>query len=66
MSDLQKLASAQVLGTQAFKEGKMRVPAHDAELIKLIEGNQVGNPMTLKLLSAWTANWDLANLNNNA
>ncbi len=64
MTTLSKIATAEILGTKAFNNGKLRVPAHDADLIELLRGNEVGNKENLKIIDAWLRNWDLANLRN--
>jgi hypothetical protein len=59
----QKIINAGFLGAIAFKEGKPRVPALDANLMQEIKGLQNGEG--LPLLNMWLQQWDLANLMNN-
>lgn len=56
----QQIFAAEVAGRIAFKEGKKRVPAHDANLMEIISSNQVGE--SIKPMKAWYKGWDTANL----
>ena len=60
MDKIQKVAAAQILGQQAFVNGKPRIPALDSQLLKLLEGTQVGEGIPIS--SAWLKGWDDANL----
>lgn len=55
-----KRAAAEVLGHMAFKNGKTRVPAHDANVLELLKGNKIGEG--IPVLTAWLRGWDNANL----
>lgn len=57
---MSKIATAEVLGTLAFKAGKPRIPALDKDLLALLAGHKVGEG--IPVLNAWLRNWDLANL----
>ena len=54
-----KIAAAQVLGTTAFKNGKIRVAAHDEGFMELIRGMQVGEGAS-HIGMAWIKGWTLA------
>lgn len=56
--DLEAKASA--LGTKAFNEGKGSVPATNPEIMKLLEGLEVGQGKAI--LEAYTKAWQKANL----
>lgn len=49
-------------GKFAFKSGKMRVPAQDVNVLKIIKGNEIGDPMTKAIFKAWFDGWDTENL----
>ena len=49
------------LGKKAFKSGIVRTPVKDKELMKLLEGKEVGEDST-EIMSAWTEAWDKENL----
>ncbi len=51
------LISAKVLGTNAYKDGKQRVPAHDAELMSMI-GND--RDLNISLMKQWIKGWEMA------
>ena len=53
-------AAAQVLGQQAFVNGKMRVFALDQKAVSLLAGNKIGQG--LPIIKAWIRGWDEANL----
>jgi hypothetical protein len=57
---------AKKLGTLAHKNGRKCVPAHDAALLALTrEANpsgEIGHPMTVKILEAWSRAWHTAYL----
>jgi len=57
-----KLDDARELGTKAFEKGIKRVPSLDKDLMKMLEGVQVGDSMTIPIMKAWTNGWDEANL----
>ena len=62
-TQINKVATAEVLGTKAFNEGKKRVFALDKQASELLRGNEIGNPQNSKIMDAWYKNWDLSNLN---
>lgn len=64
MTNSEKILTASILGTTAFKNGTARIPALDSGLDDLMKGNQVGDPMNKKIMNAWLKNWDYANLRN--
>lgn len=55
-----EIATAEILGTIAFNSGKKCIPALDADLMKMMEGKEVGEG--LPLMKAWTKTWHNANL----
>lgn len=57
---INKVATAEVLGNIAFHAGKNRIPCQDKELMKLLEGNKIGEG--IETLKAWERGWDQANL----
>ena len=57
---LERAAAAQILGNIAFKNGSKCVAGNDTELMKLLEGVQVGNGAPI--LKAWIRGWTEANL----
>jgi len=58
----QQINKAQLLGTSANFDGKPCVPALDKELMKMIEGNKVGDKMNILLMQAFVKGRTLANL----
>lgn len=60
-----KVASAQIAGTIAFKEGKKRIPAHDSNVMELLKGQKPGSKTTIRIFNAWLKAWDIANLYSN-
>lgn len=56
----EKIDKAKELGTQAFKDGKKRIPAQDVNLEELLRGLVVGQ--SKPILETWTEAWDKANL----
>jgi len=57
-----EIATAQILGTIAFKNGTPRSPFQDSNLMNLIKGNEVGNPANTQLMLTWIRSWDDANI----
>lgn len=60
-----QILTASVLGTIAYKEGKLRVPAKDSGLLEMIKGRRVGETpdgeaSTIRLMEAWLEAWDNA------
>jgi hypothetical protein len=57
---------AKRLGTLARKNGRKCVPAHDAALLALTRvanpSGEIGHPMTVQILDAWSRAWHTANL----
>ena len=63
MTTQSAIFAASVLGTLAFKEGRKSIPAHDPELLKVIEQHdlkEIGD--CIPILKAWASAWDAANL----
>lgn len=56
-----QIASAEVLGTRAFKDGKKRIPAYDAELCKILASYESTERQSITM--AWLRAWDMANIN---
>jgi hypothetical protein len=56
------IETARAFGKKAFHDGKKRIPAHDAELMKLIGETSTGIGSSLPLLNAWLKAWDVENL----
>lgn len=52
--------AAKELGRKAFADGKVRIPMTDPEMVKLLEGMQVGN--SIDYLKSWIDGWDIANV----
>jgi hypothetical protein len=50
------------LGTSAFKQGLMAIPAQDVELMPLIKKNNGQTKVVLAILNAWSKGWHTANL----
>lgn len=63
----EQIAEAARPGRVAFDEDRRRVPAHDPELMRMLEGRYVGRTPegeadTVEILDAWLASWDRANV----
>lgn len=63
----QQILTASVLGTIACLNGRKRIPAHDPELMQMLEGRKVGETpegelSTPRIMELWLENWDLTNL----
>ena len=58
--NVEKVEKARELGRLAFERGAKSIPALDPELLKLLEGNKLGEG--LPILEAWTNGWHKANL----
>jgi hypothetical protein len=56
----QRVITAAVLGTIAFREGRPSVPCQDAALMDLLNGCVVGEGIAP--LKAWVRSWHAANL----
>jgi hypothetical protein len=57
------IITAQILGTVAFNKGRSAVPAHDPELLKVIEKHEIKEMgACIPILKAWLASWHAANL----
>jgi hypothetical protein len=54
-----KLAQAEILGIQAFLNGKKRIPCLDKQLMDLCDG-PIGS--SLPFMNALMKNWDFSNL----
>lgn len=48
------------LGKHAFHNGMKAIPVYDTELMKMLEGNKVGEG--LPLLKAWNRGWHEENI----
>lgn len=57
-----QIASAEVLGTRAFKDGKKRIPAYDDELCKILDVSYESTERQ-SITMAWLRAWDMANIN---
>lgn len=62
-----QLFAASVLGTIAFNTGRACVPAHDAELMSMLEGRRIGQTpegeaSTVAILDAWLKSWNAAHV----
>jgi hypothetical protein len=55
------LADAEAAGSEAFRTGKTRVPAHDGGMTALLRKYE-GQGYAVALLTAWLRGWDRANL----
>lgn len=58
---MEKIAKAKELGAKAFWDGKRCVPAHDPELMKLLEGLPVGGGSS-EIIQAWLDGWHRENI----
>ena len=56
--------AAKTMGSIAFANGVICVPAFDAELTALIAGRQIGDKRTIADLKAWQLGWIEASLSN--
>ena len=65
-SIVSKVIRAKELGKKAFAHGKLRIAGNDADLLKLFKANQVGDPETIKIMTAWYVGWDNENLSLNS
>jgi hypothetical protein len=57
---MNKIKKAYKLGKQAFREGRVCVPCYDARLMKLLQGNKVGEG--IPVIEAWSKGWTEENL----
>lgn len=62
-----QILHASVLGNNAFKNGKQRIPCQDAELLNIFGNRPVGitpdgEASTISIMNAWIKAWDDANL----
>ena len=62
MTTNEAIATAAVLGTIAFNEGKTAIPYHDKNLIELIREYSTKMGDSIPLLKAWSQSWHAANL----
>lgn len=56
------LASASVLGTKAYLDGKKCIPLMDKDFMSLLEG--LDSKDSIKLMKEWLKNWNYMNLKN--
>ena len=64
-----QIIKASLLGTMAFKNGKMRVPMQDIELMNMLQGRKIGETQkgeasNIQIMKSWISAWDNANLAN--
>lgn len=62
-----QILHASILGTQAYKDGKKKAPFFNTELLKMLEGREIGKTpkgeaSSIEIMKAYTNAWDLANL----
>lgn len=62
MTTNEAIATAAVLGTIAFKEGKTATPCHDKNLMELIREYSTEMGAAIPLMKAWSQSWHAANL----
>jgi hypothetical protein len=63
-----QIFAAAVLGTKAFHNGIKCAPYRDKELMELLKGRMIGQTpegeaTTVKILTTWTENWNMAKEN---
>lgn len=56
------LFACEILGTAAFHNGIKAAPCLDVELMKMMEGFEIGNPMSIPMMKAWSKGWHGANV----
>ena len=66
MTTNQKVIAAATLGTIAFNNGLKRIYASDKEVLALLNKDSLSNNKShkenMKIMKAWYASWDAANL----
>ncbi len=60
MTTQEAIATASVLGTLAFKDGKKAIPAHDKNLMALIGENSTHMGWAIPVLKAWSKSFHAA------
>lgn len=53
----EKIEQAEKLGKAAFTDGHSLAPAANPEIMKMIEGNEVGNKDTILIIKAYRDAW---------